>query len=108
MKLLPFTRALASVYPTYKASKAGDLSDEELRVMALEACNALENQASYIRQVFFLERPTQQIVMMNGQNYGESQPELKPQPEPEPEQYRGIQIKGVGTLEDMDAVFGDM
>ena len=38
----------------------GDLSDEKLRIIALEACNALESYASYIRQIFFLERPTSQ------------------------------------------------
>ncbi|MGB3205027.1 MAG: hypothetical protein WBB28_08570 [Crinalium sp.] len=89
----------------------GDLSEEKLRVMALEACNALENYASYIRQVFFLERPTQPIIM-NGQNSisPQSQPLPTPQqsqPEQSPEPDKGLQLeKGAINVEDVDAVFG--
>lgn len=82
----------------------GSLSDERLRIMALEACNALENYISYIRQVFGLEKPNQPIIMMNDQLARQSQPE----PEPEPKSKSNIRIKGIGTIEDMDAVFGDM
>jgi hypothetical protein len=78
--------------------------------MALEACNALENYASYIRQVFFLERPTQPI--MNGQNYAQAQPlptpEPKPEPKPEQPPHRGLQLEGGAVnVKDIDTVFGE-
>lgn len=105
-------QVLRMCYLPFAYREKGNLSKEELRIIALEACNALENYASYIRQVFFLERPTQQIVIMNGQNSAQAQPLSAPKPEslPEPESKPKIEslIKGVGTQEDMEAIFGDM
>ena len=87
----------------------GNLSDEKLRVMALEACNALENYASYIRQVFFLERPIQPII--NGQNYAQAQPLPTPQqsqPEQSQSPHKGLQLGGGAVkVKDIEAVFGE-
>ncbi|AFZ15493.1 hypothetical protein Cri9333_4714 (plasmid) [Crinalium epipsammum PCC 9333] len=85
-----------------------NLSDEKLKKVALEACNALEQQIIYIRQVFFLEKPTPHIVMMNGQNSAQAQPLSAPEPEPVPEPKRESLIKGVGTYEEAESLFGDM
>ncbi len=63
--------------------KRGDLSEEELRIVALEACEALESHARDLRQLFFLERPpqpTQQIVIMNGQGSVSPQPQSQLEP----------------------------
>ena len=65
----------------YKAK--GDLSDDQLKIIALESCDALENRARYLRQLFFLERPpqpTQQIVINNGQGSVSPQPQSQLEP----------------------------
>ena len=84
----------------------GDLSDEQLRIVALEACNALEQHIIYIRQMFGLEKPTQHIVVMNGQNSG--QPQLLPASEPLQSPKRESKIKGVGNNKEMGAAFEDI
>jgi len=98
----------------------GDLSEEQLRVLALESCHALENRITYIRQLFFLERPplqTQQVVINNGQGFisekQESQQSQTPQQLPEqsqsPEQsskYKKIlSIGAVSTMAEAGEVF---
>ncbi|MGB3203818.1 MAG: hypothetical protein WBB28_02385 [Crinalium sp.] len=91
----------------------GDLSDEELKIIALESCDALENRARYIRTLFGLEKPTQQtqhVVINNGQLSAQAQPLSAPEPEPEPEPEqppkRESRIKGVGTYEEAESLFG--
>ena len=89
-----------------------DLSDEKLKKVALEACNALEQHIIYIRQMFGLEKPTPHIVMMNGQNSAQAQPQLLPASESEPLPKQPPKeeslIKGVGTKKDQDDIFGGM
>ncbi|MGB3207503.1 MAG: hypothetical protein WBB28_21160 [Crinalium sp.] len=89
----------------------GNLTEEELRVMALEACNVLESRASYIRQVFCLEKPIVPFIM-NGQNSISPQSQPLPTPESKPEQsqssHKELQL-GIGAVKvkDIQAVFGD-
>lgn len=102
-------QVLRMCYLPFAYKERGDLSDEKLKAMALEACNALENYASYIRTLFGLERPIVPIIM-NGQNYAQAQPLPAPEPLPEPlpEPKRESRIEGVGTYEEAESIFGDM
>ncbi len=92
----------------------GKLSPDQLKLKALEAVNALEQHANYIRQAFDLERPQQQIVMAdpmvsNGTNGLEHSEEVKQEKQSlvAPAQSNSICIAGVGSKADIDAIFGD-
>ena len=102
-------QVLRMCYLPFAYKERGDLSDEKLKAMALEACNALENYASYIRQMFGLERPTVPFIM-NGQNSisPQSQPLPASLPLPEPEPHSVLDIEGNTTPEEMEDAFGDM
>ena len=110
-------QVLRMCYLPYAYKDRSDFSEEKLKAMALESCNALENHASYIRQMFGLERPIQQIphsLMRNDQSsispqlQSQSEPMPAPKPEPLPEPKRESLIKGDTTPEEMEILFGDM
>ena len=85
----------------------GGVAPDQLRVIALEAIDALEKHASFLRQMFRLEKPQPYLVtpmMPNG--FKEYQkPEKQPVSET-PQQKDAFYVEGTGSQEDCDAVFG--